>query len=147
MNEAVRVVSRLLEWNARRAGVSVHLRLSEPFPHTYGDRVELEQVVFNLLQNALEAVAARGDGPRTVLLETARERDTVFVRVRDSGGGLSNPDRVFERFYTTKPDGMGLGLAISRSVAEGHGGRLTARAVEGGAEFTLALPVYRGEPK
>jgi C4-dicarboxylate-specific signal transduction histidine kinase len=145
LNESAQVVGRLLDWKARRAGVSVHLRLAEPLPLTRGDRVQLEQVIFNLLQNAIEAVGARGDGPRTVLVETSTAGETVCVRVRDTGVGLADPERVFERFYTTKPDGMGLGLAIGRSAAEAHGGRLSAKAVEGGAEFTLALPVYREE--
>jgi signal transduction histidine kinase len=145
LNESARVVVRLLDWKARRTGVTVHTRFAEPLPPTYGDRVQLEQVVFNLLQNALEAIVARGEGPRTVSVETAAEGDAVLVRVRDSGIGLPDAERVFERFYTTKPDGMGLGLAISRSAAETHGGQLTAKAVGDGAEFTLALPVYREE--
>ncbi|QJW97391.1 sensor histidine kinase [Frigoriglobus tundricola] len=145
LNETVRAVVRLLDWSVRLAGVQVQLRLAEPLPPTHGDRVQLEQVAFNLLQNAIESIAARGAGPRTVLIETASEGATVLVRVRDTGTGLVHPERVFERFYTTKTDGMGLGLAISRSAAEAHGGRLSARSVEGGAEFTLALPVYREE--
>ena len=145
VNEAVRVVTRLLDWKVRRAGVAVMLRVSEPLPLTYGDRVQIEQIVFNLLQNAIEAVVARSGGTQTVLIETVGEGDMVLVRVRDTGVGLADAERVFERFYTTKPDGMGLGLAISRSVAEMHGGKLIAKAVEGGAEFTLALPAYREE--
>jgi C4-dicarboxylate-specific signal transduction histidine kinase len=147
LNETVSVVVRLLDWKARRAGVTVHARLANQLPRTYGDNILLEQVVFNLLQNAIEAIVARGDGPRTVLIETASTAETVCASVRDTGIGFSNPERVFERFYTTKPDGMGLGLAISRSAAEVHGGSLTAKAVAGGAEFTLALPVYREEAK
>jgi C4-dicarboxylate-specific signal transduction histidine kinase len=145
LNESVRVVVRLLDWKARRAGVSVQVRSAEPLPPTFGDGVQLEQVVFNVLQNAIEAIVARGAGPRTVLIETSLAGAMVSVRVRDTGVGLSDPERVFERFFTTKPDGMGLGLAIGRSAAELHGGSLSARAVEGGAEFTLALPVYREE--
>src|SRR5262245_6376999 len=68
LNEAVQVVARLLDWKARRAGVVVHLNLANPLPHAYGDRVQLEQVIFNLLQNAIESVVARGDGPRTVVV-------------------------------------------------------------------------------
>ena len=145
LNDAVRTVARLLDWKARRAAVAVRTRFADPLPPVYGERVLLEQVAFNLLQNAIEAVAARGDGPRTVQIETAAEGDMVVVRVRDTGVGLADPERVFERFYTTKPDGMGLGLAIGRSVAEAHGGQLRAKAVPGGAEFTLALPAYREE--
>lgn len=145
LNEAVRVVVRLLDWKSRRSNVVVTVRLMEPLPITRGDRIQLEQVIFNLLQNAIEAIGARGDGPHTVSVETASENDTICVRVRDTGVGLPDPARIFERFYTTKPDGMGLGLALSRSIAEAHGGRLSAKAIEGGAEFTLALPAYRGE--
>jgi C4-dicarboxylate-specific signal transduction histidine kinase len=145
LNETVQVVVRLLDWKARRAGVTVHTRLADGLPQTHGDRVQLEQVVFNLLQNAIEAIVARGDGPRTVLLETLTTAETVCISVRDTGIGLPDAERVFERFYTTKPDGMGLGLAISRSAAEVHGGSLTAKAVAGGAKFTLLLPVYREE--
>jgi C4-dicarboxylate-specific signal transduction histidine kinase len=142
LNDAARVAARLLDWKARRAGVAVQARLADPLPPTYGDRIQLEQVVFNLLQNAIEAVAARGDGPRTVAIETAAAGGAVTVRVTDTGVGLADPERVFERFYTTKPDGMGLGLAIGRSAAEAHGGTLTARPLAGGAEFTLSLPVF-----
>ena len=78
VNEAVRVVARLLDWKARRAGVAVQLRLAEPLPPTHGDRVQLEQVVFNLLQNAIEAVAARRDGPRAVQVETSADGDAVL---------------------------------------------------------------------
>ena len=147
LNDAARVVIRLLDWKARRAGVMVHTRFTEPLPPAHGDRVQLEQVIFNLLQNAIEAIGARGDGPRAVHVETSVEGETVLVRVRDTGAGLPDPERVFERFYTTKPDGMGLGLAISRSAAEAHGGRLTARAVDGGAEFALVLPASREDVK
>lgn len=147
LNDAVQVAVRLLDWKARRAGVAVQARLAEPLPPTYGDRIQLEQVVFNLLQNAIESVAARADGPHTVTLETACAGDLVWLWVRDTGVGLTDAERVFERFYTTKPDGMGLGLAISRSAAEAHGGALTAKATADGAEFALTLPVYREESK
>ena len=147
LNEAVRVVARLLDWKSRRAGVAVQLRFAEPPPTTHGDRVQLGQVIFNLLQNAIEAIVARGDGPRTVRLETALAGDAVVVRVRDTGVGLADPERVFERFHTTKPDGMGLGLALSRSIAEAHDGRLSAKGIDGGAEFTLELPALREETR
>lgn len=145
VNDAVRVVVRLLGWLARRSMVDVYTNLApDPVPPTHGDRIQLEQVLFNLIQNAIEAVVARGTGPRTVAVETAVEGEMIAVRVRDTGAGLADPARVFERFYTTKPDGMGLGLAISRSTAEAHGGALTAAAAPGGgAVFTLVLPAYQ----
>jgi len=147
LNEAVRVVVRLLDWKARRTGVAVQLRLADPLPATHGDRVQLEQVIFNLFQNAIEAAVASGAGPRVVTLATAVEGDSVCARVRDTGPGLPDPGRAFERFYTTKPDGMGLGLAISRGIAEAHGGSLSAKNVDGGAEFVFALPIYQEETR
>jgi C4-dicarboxylate-specific signal transduction histidine kinase len=145
LNDAVRVVARLLDWKARRTGVSVHLRLADAPLVTYGDRVQIEQVIFNLLQNAIEAIVAREAGPRTVEIATMIGGDVAFVRVRDTGVGLTDTERVFEQFYTTKPDGMGLGLAIGRAAAESHSGRLWARRLTDGAEFTFELPVYREE--
>lgn len=143
LNAVVRDVARLLDWRARRAGAGVSLELApDPLPPTYGDRVQLEQVLVNLLQNALEAVEAV-TGPRLVTLVTARTGESLEVRVRDTGPGVGAPAKVFERFYTTKPDGMGLGLAISQSIARAHGGDLTAAMrPEGGAEFTCVLPVF-----
>lgn len=148
VNEVVRDVARLLDWRARRAAAAVSLALApDPLPPTYGDRVQLEQVFVNLLQNALEAVEGAG-GPRSVVLETRPAGDAVEVRVRDTGPGVSEPAKIFERFYTTKPDGMGLGLAISQSIVQAHGGALTAAPrAEGGAEFVCVLPVYAEEPK
>jgi C4-dicarboxylate-specific signal transduction histidine kinase len=145
VNDAVFAVVRLLDWKARRAAIAVEVQLADAIPRTHGDRVQIEQVIFNLLQNAIESVAARGDGPRLVRIETAAEGDMLLVRVRDTGVGLTDPERVFERFYTTKPDGMGLGLAISRSAIEAHGGRLWAQNIPGGAEFAFTLPAYREE--
>lgn len=144
LTAAAATAVRLLDWKARRAGVSVVLTAGRS-PVTRGDQTLLEQVVFNLLQNAIEAIEARGGGPRRVEIETARAGGIVLVRVRDTGGGLPHPGRVFERFYTTKPDGMGLGLAVGRGVAEAHGGRLRARNVDSGAEFVLELPAHDEE--
>jgi C4-dicarboxylate-specific signal transduction histidine kinase len=145
VNDAIRAAVRLLDWKARRAAVGVEVHLPDGLPPTHGDRIQLEQVVFNLLGNAIESVVARGAGPRLVRIETAADGEAITVRVRDTGVGLRDPERVFERFYTTKPDGMGLGLAISRSAVEAHGGRLWAENVPGGAEFVFTLPVLREE--
>lgn len=138
---AARAVVRLLDWKARRAGVSVAVTGPAELTPAHGDRVQLEQALFNLVQNAIEAVAGTASGPREVTVDAAQARGAVRVTVRDTGPGLPNADRVFERFFTTKPDGMGMGLAIARSAAEEHGGTLTARGLERGAEFVLSLPV------
>lgn len=145
MNDVVRAVARLLEWKARRAGATLTVRPADPLPLTYGEAVRLEQIVFNLVQNAIESVAERPAGPRTVEVSTATDGEWVLVRVSDTGVGLTDPERVFDQFYTTKADGMGMGLAIARSAAEAHGGKLTARALADGAAFVLALPAYREE--
>lgn len=147
VNDAARVVARLLDWHATRAGVTVEVNAAaDPTSSAVGDRVQIEQVLFNLLQNAIDAVVLRGDGPRTVTVETRSEAESVTFTVRDTGVGLANPEQAFERFYTTKPDGLGLGLAISRSIVEAHGGRIWAESREGGgAVFAFTLPVARRE--
>ena len=136
-----------MEWQARRAGVSLQLRLAaDPLETAIGDRTQVEQVLFNLIQNDIEATAPLVDGPRRVTVETVGGSEFLKVIVRDTGPGLADPGRIFERFYTTKPNGTGLGLAISRSIAETHGGRLWAEpASGGGAEFSFMLPVTRKE--
>jgi len=147
LNEVVLAAARVIEWEARRAGASVSWELKEPLPAVWGDRVQLEQVVFNLLLNAVQAVAGT-DGPRDVRVETAAAADVVIVTVRDTGPGLGadEPERVFERFYTTKPSGMGVGLAVSRSVVEAHGGKLwAANDPAGGAVFSFHVPADRGD--
>ena len=147
LNDAVRTIARLLDWQARRSGVEViQLLADDPFPITHGDRTQIEQVIFNLLQNAIEAVV-RHDGPRIVQVETVTgHSDTLAIRVTDTGPGIVDGPRLFEQFYTTKPDGMGMGLAISRSIVESHGGRIRAAAAPGGgAIFTVLLPIRTQE--
>ena len=111
----------------------------------YGDRVELQQVVLNLLLNAMEATAEVADGDRTIVVTTENTTvETVHFVVRDSGTGLRAgcQDLFFEPFFTTKPAGMGMGLAIARAIVEGHGGVIWAVDNDrgGGAAFHVALP-------
>jgi signal transduction histidine kinase len=109
----------------------------------WGDRVQLQQVILNLIMNAIEALSGADEGPREVLISTNRyESDGVLVAVRDSGPGLKpeSIERVFDPFYTTKPTGMGVGLSICRSIIEAHGGRLWATAnTPQGAIFQFTL--------
>lgn len=143
--DVVRAVARLIDAPARRAGVDVRLTLSAA-PPVSGDRVQLEQVVYNLLQNAVEATAAVA-GPRVVTVSAAPVAGYVVVTVHDTGPGFAPGDepRLFERFFTTKADGMGMGLAISRAIVEAHGGSIRAgRGPDGGAEFAFSIPVTRG---
>jgi len=113
------------------------------------DRIELQQVLLNLMVNAIDAMKTVTERPRVLRLQTKRSEDgEILVAVQDSGTGLDQKqmDQIFEVFYTTKPQGMGMGLAISRSIIDGHGGRLWAEANGGpGATFKFTLPVAEGE--
>ena len=143
MNQAVREVVALAEGEVRRNGVALRTELTGDLPPILGDRVELEQVVLNLIMNAIEAMSAIGDRPRELVVRTqSGEVDQVCVTVQDSGIGLDpqSMGRIFDAFYTTKSQGMGMGLAISRSIVENHGGQLWAVPNEGpGATFQFTL--------
>ena len=143
MNQAIREVVALAEGEVRRNGVALRTELTGDLPPILGDRVELEQVVLNLIMNAIEAMSAIGDRPRELVVRTqSGEVDQVCVTVQDSGIGLDpqSMGRIFDAFYTTKPQGMGMGLAISRSIVENHGGQLWAVPNEGpGATFQFTL--------
>src|SRR5437867_7828950 len=143
MNQAVREVVALAEGEVRRNGVALRTELTGDLPPILGDRVELEQVVLNLIMNAIEAMSAIGDRPRELVVRTqSGEVDQVCVTVQDSGIGLDpqSMGRIFDAFYTTKSQGMGMGLAISRSIVENHGGQLWAAPNEGpGATFQFTL--------
>jgi signal transduction histidine kinase len=113
-----------------------------------GDRVQLQQVVLNLVMNAIEAMSTVGERPRELLVRTRNIADQVQVTVEDSGPGLdpNGMEKIFDPFYTTKASGMGMGLSICRSIVQSHGGRLWATAKDGaGTIFQFALPKYRGE--
>ena len=140
LNDVAASVLRLLESQAMRSKVEVKIERGT-IPAVCADRVQLEQVVFNLVQNAIEAAAE--SAVRHVSLTTTLEGEYVCVAVRDTGPGLPPGDEamLFERFFTTKPDGMGMGLAISWSIVEGHGGRIRAEALpEGGSRFAFSIP-------
>ena len=146
MNEAILEVVALTRGEAIKNGVSVHTQLTEDLPTIQGDRVQLQQVIINLIINAIEAMSATNEAPKEVLLSTARaEPDAVHVAVRDTGAGLGPAvlERFFEAFYTTKANGMGLGLSICRSIIEAHDGRLWATAnLPRGAIFQFTLPAH-----
>src|SRR6266542_421196 len=146
MNQAIREVVALAEGEVRRNGVALRTELTGDLPPILGDRVELEQVVLKLIMNAIEAMSAIGDRPRELVIRTqSGEVDQVRVAVQDSGIGLDpqSMGRIFDAFYTTKSQGMGMGLAISRSIVENHGGRLWVAPNEGrGATFQFTLQAY-----
>ncbi|MBR0744939.1 CHASE3 domain-containing protein [Bradyrhizobium japonicum] len=149
INPAVLEVIALTRSEAFKNGVSVRTRFAEGLPPIQADRVQLQQVVLNLIVNAIEAMAAVSEGGRELLISTGRDpSDGVHVTLRDSGPGLDpkNVERLFEAFYTTKPTGMGMGLAICRSIIEAHGGRMWAGANEPrGACFQFILPLASDE--
>jgi PAS domain S-box-containing protein len=144
-NEAIKEVLVLGRSAIIKNGVSVQTRLSEKLFPIPGDRVQLQQVVLNLVLNAVEAMGSTEAGARELLISTEQDQDHrgVLVAVRDSGPGIdpSHLERVFDAFYTTKSRGMGMGLSICRSIIEAHGGRLWAEANEPrGAIFRFTLP-------
>jgi PAS domain S-box-containing protein len=145
INEVILEIVALFRREFAKNGVSVETQLVESLPAIRGDRVQLQQVILNLLINAIEAMSAMSEGSRELLISTARTDSGVLVAVRDSGPGLApeSTDRLFESFYTTKPGGLGMGLSICRSIIEAHQGRLWAGAnTPHGAVFQFTLPTY-----
>jgi hypothetical protein len=144
LNEAITEVIGLARSAIAEKGVSVQSHLGEGLPAIKGDRVQLQQVVLNLILNAVEAMSSLDVGARELLLSAEHSgANDVLVAVRDSGSGidLDHIERVFEAFYTTKPSGMGMGLSICRSIIDAHGGRIWAEANEPcGAVFQFTLP-------
>ncbi|MEH2567931.1 AAA family ATPase [Bradyrhizobium sp. AZCC 2289] len=145
VNDVVREVIALVQRELSSHRVSLRTELAPALPALLGDRVQLQQVVINLMMNGIEAMQPIMDRPRELVIRTGRdEARRVFVSVTDCGVGISaeNADRLFNAFFTTKSGGMGMGLSICRSIVEAHGGRLSAtEALPHGATFQLALPV------
>jgi PAS domain S-box-containing protein len=143
INQAVREVINLTQSEAVGKGVALRTELASELPFVPGDRVQLQQVILNLVMNGIEAMNTVTDRPREMLIRSSHyESDKVLVAVQDSGIGIDsqNLEKIFDTFYTTKSQGMGMGLAISRSIVENHGGRLWATANEGrGATFQFTL--------
>jgi len=148
INEAIREVVALTFGEARKNHVSVQMQLAESLPPIEGDRVQVQQVILNLVVNAIEAMSSADVGPRQLHITTANsEADNVLVAVQDSGPGLDpeNSEHVFDAFYTTKPSGLGIGLSICRSIIKAHGGHLWASASPPhGAVFQFTVPAQHG---
>jgi two-component system sensor kinase FixL len=148
LNELVTLVAKIVTSDSLIRQVSLELDLSPHAPRVEGDRVQLQQVVLNLTLNALEAASISDHHPRTVLVKTeANDLYPIHLFVRDTGPGLiaGSEQQVFEPFYTTKKSGMGMGLAIARSIVEAHGGSIWAATNrDRGAEFHLTLPAIDG---
>jgi C4-dicarboxylate-specific signal transduction histidine kinase len=145
LNHAVGNVVALATPEAQRHDVNIQLDLARELPPVKGDMIQLEQVVLNFIRNGIDALDAVPTEGRNLTIKTLRKgEDTVCLSTADSGEGIAADvlPRIFDAFYTTKPDGMGIGLSISRSIIESHQGRIMARSLEaGGAEFSFELPV------
>jgi C4-dicarboxylate-specific signal transduction histidine kinase len=144
LNEAVREVIALTDGEALKSATSVKTQLTDGLPLISGDRVQLQQVLLNLVVNAIQAMATIADGARDLLITTAPAgANFVLVRVADSGPGLDPQtfEQIFDPYYTTKRDGLGMGLAICRSIIDAHNGRLWASSNQPrGAVFQFTLP-------
>ncbi|MGH9759794.1 MAG: sensor histidine kinase, partial [Blastocatellia bacterium] len=144
LNEAAREVIALSMSKLQRNRVILRTEFADDLPLVTGDRVQLQQVILNLLRNSSDAMSAVDDRPRQLVIRTERdEGDRVRLTVQDAGVGFDPQavDKLFDAFYTTKSDGMGVGLSVSRSIIESHNGRLWATLNEGpGATFSFSIP-------
>jgi PAS domain S-box-containing protein len=144
VNQAVLEVVALTRSEAKQNKVAVQMTLAEGLPPIQGDRVQLQQVILNLIMNAIEAMSGADSGSRRLLISSTKsESNNLSVEVQDSGPGfpVASVEQIFQAFYTTKPTGLGMGLSICRSIVEAHGGQLRAAAGEPtGAIFTFTLP-------
>jgi PAS domain S-box-containing protein len=144
LNETAREVTALSSTEIQRNGVTLRQEFAEDLPPALGDRIQLQQVILNLLRNAVDAMSTIDDRPKELLVRTERDDgNQVRLSVKDSGVGFTPQaaDKIFEAFYTTKTDGMGIGLSISRSIIEAHQGRLWATRNDGpGSTFSFSIP-------
>jgi signal transduction histidine kinase len=144
INEVMLEVIALTRSELRSGGTSLQTQLADGLPLVLGDRIQLQQVMLNLIFNAVEAMSGSREGSRELLISTEEDgANGVRIAVKDSGPGLKpeSVDRLFDAFYTTKPDGMGMGLSICRSIIEAHGGRVWATTnVPRGVVLQFTLP-------
>jgi C4-dicarboxylate-specific signal transduction histidine kinase len=146
INEVIDEVLYLIQREVIDHGIAMRRELSPEIAPVLGGRVELQQVIINLVMNGMEAMSTVADRKRDLLIWSRQNSDVVLVAVEDSGIGIApdSVDRLFNSFYTTKPNGMGMGLSICRSIIEAHGGRLWASAnALRGAVFQFTLPAHR----
>jgi PAS domain S-box-containing protein len=146
INEVVEEALTLVRHESLRHGVAIQLELQAGLPPVRGDRIQLQQVIVNLVINGMQAMATLGDRERGLIMRTQRgQSDQVLVAVEDAGVGIEpeNADRLFSAFYTTKPEGLGMGLSICRSIIEAHGGHVWASPNPGdGMTFQFTIPAY-----
>jgi C4-dicarboxylate-specific signal transduction histidine kinase len=138
LNEVVRVVQE----DPKKRAVPVECHFNECLPAVSVDQIQIQQVFINLIVNAIEALDGQQVPPLVVLRGAVTDADRMLVQVIDNGPGVDDPEQIFDAFMTTKEKGMGIGLAVSRSIVEAHGGRLWAENNKaGGAIFNVALPL------
>ncbi|PYM11788.1 MAG: hypothetical protein DMD81_25910, partial [Candidatus Rokuibacteriota bacterium] len=146
INGVIRDVMPLLRSELQRHRIAAELDLTEKVPAVLADPVQLQQVIINLVMNAIEAMASIDDRPRHLVIRSGVGDGELLVTVRDAGVGIdpSAVDQLFSPFFSTKPGGMGMGLSISRSIVEAHGGRFWATPnADHGASFHFAMPALR----
>jgi signal transduction histidine kinase len=143
VNEVIDEVLRLIHKAAVEKRIAVETDLERKLPPTLGDRVQLQQVIFNLLLNGIEAMDTVTDHPKKLQIRSQLQNsDAILVEIRDYGIGLADSEKAFEAFYTTKEKGLGMGLSICRSIVEAHGGRLGTTPSQGpGTTFFFTLPL------
>jgi signal transduction histidine kinase len=149
LNEIVNEVARLVRSDAVIRNVAMSVELAEGLPRVRGDRVQLQQVVLNMVLNGLDAMREPHAGERSLVIRTAANgASIVAVSVEDSGIGIEpeHEEKIFQPLHTTKADGLGMGLAIARTIVEAHGGEIAAwNNPQGGATFRFTLPIARDE--
>ncbi|MGO4885916.1 MAG: sensor histidine kinase [Bryobacteraceae bacterium] len=145
VNDLIQDIVALTQRELVRNGVALKMELETALPLVFGDRVQLQQVILNLVVNAIEAMSGATGRPRELQIRSERDGDAVLVSVRDTGPGLplADPERIFGAFFTTKPDGLGMGLSIGRTIIEAHRGKLWATHADNGAIFQFRLPIHK----
>src|ERR1700736_4836651 len=142
INQVIQEVARLLRHELTRSRIPLRADLAPDLPYVFGDLVQLQQVMLNLIMNGIDAMSMITDRPRELLIQSAKHSEGVLIQVQDSGAGIDpgQADRIFEPFFTDKTEGIGMGFPISRSIVESHGGRLWAVSGANGALFEFTLP-------
>jgi PAS domain S-box-containing protein len=147
INEVIAEVLRLASDEIQEKNIWVETGLEENLPMTSADRIQIQQVLMNLVRNAIEAMQEIKDRRRLLSIRSRRDTTNIIVEIRDHGRGLENAEKIFDPFFTTKTDGMGMGLAISRSIIEAHDGRLSAITGKDGTTFSFTLPIRSRNPE
>ncbi len=146
INQTIREIVAVIKHEAVESGINLRIDLAADIPPVLGDRIQLQQLILNLMMNGMEAMALTTARPRELLVSTRKhEGDKVLVKVQDSGVGINQEalEKIFDAFYTTKTQGLGMGLAISRSIVEDHSGELWAVTNGSGATFQFTLQQHK----